>query len=99
MLCNHHRVGVARFRSDPLAARHAHSTKSLEICNIRRNGPLFNGLRIAMNKRQPDDSYSEPEAQRRFQDALKAGLNTPPKPLKDKPKIRKPKKGASTRRP
>jgi hypothetical protein len=42
-----------------------------------------------MSKRQPVDSYSEAEAQRRFLGALKAGLSTSPKPLKDKPKIRK----------
>jgi hypothetical protein len=47
-----------------------------------------------MGKRPSDDSYSE--AERRFLGALKAGLSTPPKPLKDKPKIRKAKKkGAS----
>ncbi len=28
------------------------------------------------------DQYSEPEAQRRFMAALKAAVNTPPKPLK-----------------
>jgi hypothetical protein len=42
-----------------------------------------------MSNRPHEESLSEAEAQRRFQDALKAGLNTPPKPLKDKPKIRK----------
>jgi hypothetical protein len=36
-----------------------------------------------------DESYSDTEAQRRFLGALKAGLSTPPKPLKDKPKMRK----------
>jgi hypothetical protein len=30
-----------------------------------------------------DDQYSEEEAQRRFLAAVKAGLNTPPKPLKN----------------
>jgi hypothetical protein len=35
-----------------------------------------------MGKPPPDDAYSEAEAQRRFLGALKAGLNTPPKPLK-----------------
>ena len=45
-----------------------------------------------MGKSQPDEQYSEAEAQRRFQDALKAGLSTPAKPLKDKPKVRKAKK-------
>jgi hypothetical protein len=48
----------------------------------------------SMSKRRPDDSYSEAEAQRRFQEALKAGLSTPPKPLKDKPKVRKKAKRA-----
>jgi hypothetical protein len=41
-------------------------------------------------KEPPDESYPEPEAERRFLGALKAGLSTPPKPLKDKPKVRKP---------
>jgi hypothetical protein len=42
-----------------------------------------------MGKPQPDEEYSEAEAQRRFLEALKGGLSTPPKPLKDKPKARK----------
>jgi hypothetical protein len=45
-----------------------------------------------MGKRPEDNSYSEAEAQRRFLAALKAGLNTPPKPLKDKPKVRRRRK-------
>ena len=61
-----------------------------------RNGLLFNGLWNLMRKRPQDDSYSEAETQRRFLDALKAGLTTAPKPLKDKPKLRKkPKKKAA----
>jgi hypothetical protein len=31
---------------------------------------------------EPDGQYSAEEAQRRFMAALKAGVNTPPKPLK-----------------
>jgi len=30
----------------------------------------------------PDQLYSEPEAQRRFMAAIKAAVSTPPKPLK-----------------
>ncbi|WP_177237537.1 hypothetical protein [Bradyrhizobium sp. Rc3b] len=45
-----------------------------------------------MSKRQSHDKYSEAEAQSRFLDALKAGMSTPPKPLKDKPKV--PRRGA-----
>jgi hypothetical protein len=41
-----------------------------------------------MSKRPQDDAYSEAEAQRRFQEAVKAGLTTSPKPLKDKPKFK-----------
>jgi hypothetical protein len=33
-------------------------------------------------KKALSDEYSEAEAQRRFQDTLKAALSTPPKPLK-----------------
>jgi hypothetical protein len=38
-----------------------------------------------------DDShlYSEEEAQARFTAALRAAVNTPPKPLKDRPEKRK----------
>jgi hypothetical protein len=50
---------------------------------------LFNGLWNRMSKQPPDDSYSKDEVQRRFLGALKAGLSTPPKPLKDKPRVRK----------
>jgi hypothetical protein len=35
-----------------------------------------------MSTKRPDDQYSEQEAQQRFTAALKAAVNTPPKPLK-----------------
>jgi hypothetical protein len=35
-----------------------------------------------MPEKKSDNQYSEEEAQRRFLAAVKAGLNTPPKPLK-----------------
>jgi hypothetical protein len=46
------------------------------------------GLPLAMDK----DSYSEKEAQARFEAALKGALNTPHKPLKEMPKAKKVKK-------
>ena len=36
--------------------------------------------------RQADEQYSPEEAQRRFMAAIKAAMNTTPKPLKDKPR-------------
>jgi hypothetical protein len=42
-----------------------------------------------------DEKYNEKEAQARFEAALRGGLNTPHKPLKDKPKV---KKSASKRK-
>ena len=48
------------------------------------------GLTVKHPQDKQDEVFPEPEAHRRFLDALKAGLSTPPKPLKDKPKIRKP---------
>jgi hypothetical protein len=36
--------------------------------------------------KKPDDDYSDKEAEARFEAALKSALNTPRKPLKDKPK-------------
>jgi hypothetical protein len=41
---------------------------------------------------KPPDQYDEKEAQARFEAALRSGLKTPPKPLKDKPKKAKPRK-------
>ncbi len=35
-----------------------------------------------------DDQYSDKEAQRRFQEALRGGLSTPPKPLKSIKRIK-----------
>jgi hypothetical protein len=35
------------------------------------------------------DQYDEKEAKARFEAALKSALNTPHKPLKDKPKVKK----------
>jgi hypothetical protein len=43
------------------------------------------------------DEYSEKEAQARFEAALKGALNTPHKPLKEKPKAKKAKKKANKR--
>jgi hypothetical protein len=38
------------------------------------------------------DQFDEKEAQERFEAALRAGLKTPHKPLKEKPKVKKAKK-------
>jgi hypothetical protein len=42
-------------------------------------------------KTKPGDKYSDQEAQARFESALKGALNTPHKPLKEKPKTKKAK--------
>ena len=39
------------------------------------------------------DDYDEKEAQARFEAALRGGLKTPHKPLKEKPKAKKTKPG------
>jgi hypothetical protein len=39
------------------------------------------------------EEYSEKEAQERFEAALRGGLKTPHKPLKEKPKVKKSKPG------
>jgi hypothetical protein len=44
-----------------------------------------------MAKENPDE-FTEKEAQERFEAALRAGLKTPHKPLKEKPKVKKAKK-------
>jgi hypothetical protein len=36
-----------------------------------------------------NNQYSEKEAKERFEAALKSALNTPHKPLKEKPKVKK----------
>ena len=41
-----------------------------------------------MADRPPDERYSPEETQRRFDAALRAALNTPPKPMKDIPRKR-----------
>jgi hypothetical protein len=38
------------------------------------------------------ETFDEKESQKRFEAALKGALNTPHKPLKDKPKVRQTKK-------
>jgi hypothetical protein len=45
-----------------------------------------------------NDQYSQKEAQARFEAALRGGLSTPHKALKDKPKVKK-KKAKSARKP
>jgi hypothetical protein len=45
-----------------------------------------------------DEKYSEKETQRRFVAALKAAVNTLPKPLKDKPKVKAESRGKAKRR-
>ena len=42
--------------------------------------------------KKPDDEFSEKEMKARFEAALKSALNTPHKPLKEKPKVKKAKK-------
>jgi hypothetical protein len=45
--------------------------------------------------KKDDREYEEKEATARFEAALKSALNMPPKPLKDKPKVKtKPKSRA-----
>jgi len=39
--------------------------------------------------KKDNEQYEEKEAKARFEAALKSALNTPHKPLKDKPKVRK----------
>jgi hypothetical protein len=39
----------------------------------------------------PKNELTEEEAQRRFEEAVKAGLKTPPKPLKEKLPVKSPK--------
>jgi hypothetical protein len=49
-------------------------------------------LREAAISKSPiskDENYSEKEAQARFEAALKGAMSTLPKPLKDKPKVKK----------
>ncbi len=38
--------------------------------------------------KKPTDEYDEKEAQKRFEAALKGAMNTPHKPLKEKPKAK-----------
>jgi hypothetical protein len=38
---------------------------------------------------EKNEQYSENEARQRFEAALKSALNTPHKPLKEKPKVKK----------
>jgi hypothetical protein len=40
-------------------------------------------------KQKNEDQFSEKEAKERFEAALKSALNTPHKPLKEKPKVKK----------
>ena len=42
-----------------------------------------------MTTSKRSDQFSEQEAQKRFEAALKSALNTPHKPLKEKPKVKK----------
>jgi hypothetical protein len=44
-----------------------------------------------LSPKVPSDQYDEKEAQARFEAALKGGLKTPHKPLKEKPKVKKAK--------
>ncbi len=39
--------------------------------------------------KDPSENYDEKEAKERFEAALRGALNTPHKPLKEKPKVKK----------
>ena len=45
---------------------------------------------------KPTEQYSKEDAQRRFEAALRAALNTPPKPMKDMPRKRAEKRKKSS---
>jgi hypothetical protein len=47
-----------------------------------------------MSAKKTSDDFSEKEAQVRFEAMLKGALSTSPKPLKDKPKVKKAQKKA-----
>jgi hypothetical protein len=51
-----------------------------------------------MSTPKKDDQYNEKEAQARFEATLKGALNTSPKPLKDKPKVKKATKKAKAKK-
>lgn len=44
-----------------------------------------------MSTKRENEEFPPDEAQRRFEAAIRAALNTPPKPMKDMPKKRKPR--------
>jgi hypothetical protein len=46
-------------------------------------------MRSIVPMKKSDDQFSDKEAQARFEAALKGALKTSPKPLKDKPKVKK----------
>jgi hypothetical protein len=50
-----------------------------------------------MSSKKSEDQFDEVEARRRFDAALKGAMNTPHKPLKEKPKVRKVAKKKSPR--
>jgi len=55
---------------------------------------------LAKPTKANEESFSAKEAQTRFEAALKGGMSTSPKPLKEKPKVRttkKPKKKTTKR--
>jgi hypothetical protein len=52
-----------------------------------------------MGKDQNQENYDEQEAQKRFEAALRSGLSTSPKPLKDKPKVKKAAKKKAKKKP
>jgi hypothetical protein len=51
-----------------------------------------------MAKDRVDENYSDAEANKRFEAALKGAMNTPHKPLKEKPKVKKAAKKAKAKK-
>jgi hypothetical protein len=52
-----------------------------------------------MAAKKTSDEFSEKEAQVRFEAMLKGALSTSPKPLKDKPRVKKTKKAKPKKSP
>jgi hypothetical protein len=52
-----------------------------------------------MGEKKTNEQYSEKEAKARFEAALKGAMNTPHKPLKEKPKAKKAKKKGAKKKP
>jgi hypothetical protein len=78
--------------------RNFYETCGASVLNAIKSGWRATIGLLHMNQKKSTDKFTKKEAQTRFEAALKGALSTSPKPLKDKPMVKKKPKSRAKKR-